>query len=87
MSQLKSRRELALLATGGLVATTVAVGLTKPAQAIEGNMTRARSALGEALHFLEVADADKGGHRRTAMNLIKQAIGEVDQGIRFDMTH
>lgn len=88
MSELKTRRELALLATGGLVASGLVAGYAKTAAAgPQPNMEHAKGALFEALKFLQVADSDKGGHREAATSLIQQAIGEIDAGIRYSDTH
>ena len=36
---------------------------------------------------LDQAPADKGGHRVRALQLVKNAIAEVDKGIEYDRTH
>jgi len=36
---------------------------------------------------LELADADKGGHRARAITLVNDAIGQVEKGISFDRRH
>jgi hypothetical protein len=89
MSQMKSRRELGLLATGGAVAAAL-VASTKSAFAQperQPNMVHAREFLESALQALRAASEDKGGHRVKAINLIEGAIAEVDAGIRFDARH
>jgi predicted metal-dependent hydrolase len=87
MSQMKSRRELGLLATGGAIAAAVVLK-AKPAAAIrQPAMERARAALGQALEALHDATSDKGGHKLKAIELIQAAIAEVDAGIHFDNTH
>jgi hypothetical protein len=53
------------------------------ANAYQGNMERAVSALYQALGSLRESTADKGGHRAKAMDLIKQAIAETQAGIEF----
>jgi hypothetical protein len=50
-------------------------------------MTAAIQYLRQAQQSLESASADKGGHRVAAMQLINQAIGEVQAGIQYDNTH
>lgn len=47
-------------------------------------MTAARNDLNKAEKSLRKATADKGGHRERAMNLISQAINEVNRGIEYD---
>jgi len=44
-------------------------------------MLNARADLYAANRQLQLAIADKGGHRVNAMNLVEQAIGEVNAGI------
>ena len=51
------------------------------AVAAQGHMFNARSNLQAALYQLNSAVADKGGHRRQAINLIDEAIGQVNLGI------
>ena len=75
----KSRRELAAVLAGG----ALAVGLASSAEAYQGNMERALSALYSALGSLREATPDKGGHRAAAMNLIRQAMDEVQAGIDY----
>ncbi len=88
MSAPKTRRELGLLATGGLVASALAASYSKPAAAArQPIMEKARATLGEALQLLERATADKGGYRLAAIRSVKEAIAHVDAGMRYDDTH
>ena len=50
-------------------------------------MTAAIQHLREAQQSLQAATADKGGHRLNALQLIDQAIAEVQAGIQYDDTH
>jgi hypothetical protein len=50
-------------------------------------MTATIQHLREAQQSLESATGDKGGHRVTALQLINQAIGEVQAGIQYDNSH
>ena len=50
-------------------------------------MTAALNHLREAQKDLETASHDKGGHRSKALEHVKQAISEVQQGIQYDNTH
>jgi len=50
-------------------------------------MTEAIQHLREAQRNLESATHNKGGHRETALQLINQAITEVEAGIQYDNTH
>lgn len=51
------------------------------------NMLKARNHLQNALANLQKATADKGGYRVKAMDLVRQAIAEVNLGIEYDRTH
>jgi hypothetical protein len=53
------------------------------AYAVQTHMFNARDDLNNALNELQVAIPDKGGHRVNAINLVNQAIGEVNAGIQF----
>jgi hypothetical protein len=86
MSQMKSRRELGLLATGVLVASGL-IASAKPALARQDAMLRAKGDLTDALETLRRADDNKGGHRVTAIKLIEDAITEVNAGMEFAATH
>jgi hypothetical protein len=77
-----NRRQLAALATGAAAAGLTIAG-TQGAVAYQGNMERAMSALYDALASLREATPDKGGHRVNAMNLIQQAIVQVQAGIEY----
>ncbi len=81
-----SRRELAILAASGAMAAGL-LGTATSAEAYQGNMERALSALFSALASLREATPDKGGHRVKAMNLIQQAITETQNGIEFADEH
>jgi uncharacterized membrane protein YqiK len=50
-------------------------------------MNAAIQQLREAQQSLQAATADKGGHRVNALQLIDQAIAEVQAGIQYDNTH
>jgi len=80
--QTSSRRallRLATLAAGGAMVAASAQG----AHAYQGNMERAIGELETALRSLREATADKGGHRERAMELIRQAMAEVQAGIDY----
>ena len=53
------------------------------AYAVQTHMLNARDALQQAQSELQLADADKGGHRVNAINLVQQAIDQVNLGIQF----
>ena len=50
-------------------------------------MREAITSLEQALGSLDKASPDKGGHRLKAIDLTKQAIAEVKEGIKFDNNH
>lgn len=70
----------------GVGAVVLAVGLTGlgagTAYAFQGHMFTARDDLQQSLNELQTAIPDKGGHRETAINLVRQTIGEVNLGIQ-----
>ena len=53
------------------------------ALAVQTHMVNARTHLQAALSELQQAAADKGGHRENAINLINQAIEQVNLGIKY----
>jgi hypothetical protein len=79
----QSRRQLLLIAATGAAAASAVIASTGLAQAYQGNMERALAELNSALISLRRATADKGGHKGRAMNLIQQAMGEVQAGIDY----
>jgi hypothetical protein len=36
---------------------------------------------------LQAASTDKGGHRQHALELVRRAIQQVEQGVKFDRRH
>jgi hypothetical protein len=66
------------------VAVGTAIGV---AVADQPHMHNALDDLRAARHQLDVAEADKGGHRVTAIGLVDQAITEVQAGIDYDRHH
>ncbi len=57
------------------------VAVTGTAWAYQTHMHNAMNDLNMAKNQLEMAQADKAGHRVNAINLVNQAIGEVQAGI------
>ena len=53
------------------------------ALAVQSHMVNARTHLQAALGELQQAAADKGGHRQNAINLVNQAIEQVNLGIQY----
>jgi uncharacterized membrane protein YczE len=49
--------------------------------AVQTHMLNARDSLQNALNELNLAIPDKAGHRVDAINLVQQAIDQVNQGI------
>jgi hypothetical protein len=81
-----SRRDgLRKLVTLGLVGTAAAASATafgnRPTMADQPHMDAALADLQSALHQLEIAIHDKGGHRVKAIALVKEAISETTKGI------
>jgi hypothetical protein len=70
------------LITAAAAATLLGVGfMAGTVIAAQPHMTNALHALQNAQAQLQEAAADKAGHRVNALNLIGQAIGEVNAGI------
>lgn len=69
----------ALVLTGALLGGA----LTGVAMANQPHMENALSDLNAAKNQLSVAVADKGGHRDNALNLVNQAICQVQAGIAY----
>jgi hypothetical protein len=82
-----SRRNFIRLAAGGAAAISAVAVSATAADAYQGNMERALSSLYDALASLREASSNKGGHRVNAMNLIQDAIAEVNAGIEFADEH
>ena len=75
-----SRRDAIIAAVTATAATSVLAGTAAAAQP---NMEAALASLRTARDALERAKADKGGHRKKAIDLINQAISEVRQGMKY----
>ena len=82
-----TRRGLATTAATGVAAIGLLGASMKSADAYQGNMEHALSALNEALGSLRDSTANKGGHRARAMDLVRQAIDETQAGIAFADEH
>lgn len=80
---MKTRRETiqTMLTVAGAAGATVAI--SGNAQADQPRMEAALGALRNALGELERAEEDKGGHRVRAIRLVRDAIHETEEGIRF----
>ena len=72
-----------------LITVMAVAGLLVPLAYAEKqpHMQHALHALENAKAQLEKAEHDKGGHRVKAIELINQAIAEVQAGIEYDNTH
>jgi hypothetical protein len=62
----------------------VLVACAMPSRADQPKMQAALEALKLARRELAEASADKGGHRGKAIELVEQAIAQVEKGITFD---
>ncbi len=76
-----------LAVAGVLTATTFTVLGAGTAYAYQEHMFNARNNLQQGLGELQQADSDKGGHREMAINLVQQAIDQVNQGIQYAQQH
>jgi hypothetical protein len=75
---IKSRVLVALTFVFGIVIGSIAVA---GATAYQSHMINARASLFQARAQLTAAMADKAGHRVAAINLVNQAIAQVNAGI------
>jgi hypothetical protein len=82
-----TRRGLVATAATGLAAMGLLGVSAESADAYQGNMERALSALYQALGSLRESTANKGGHRAKAMELVRDAIAETQAGIEFADEH
>ena len=80
-----SRRSVLTTAFTGALAGLVLPRRVKAAD--QPHMQAALDALKLAQRELQGADADKGGHRVKAERLVRDAIAEVEKGMRFDRRH
>jgi hypothetical protein len=80
-SQKTDRREI-LLAGAAALSIGAVLGIVGEAKASQPYMESALSDLQNARDALMRAEHDKGGHRARALNLVNQAIGEVEAGIQ-----
>lgn len=55
--------------------------------AAQPHMQAALTHLRAARHDLDLGTADKGGHRARAIELVNDAIAEVEKGMTFDRRH
>jgi hypothetical protein len=72
-----------LIAAGIVIAGALSVLGAGSAYAVQAHMVNARDDLQQGLAELQQAGPDKAGHRDQAINLIQQAINQVDEGIQF----
>ena len=82
-----TRRGLVATAATGVAAAGLLGASAKSADAYQGNMEHAIRLLNQASQALHAAPSNKGGHKANAVNLIQQAIGEVQAGIDFADDH
>ncbi len=78
--QISKLRFTALALVFALFFAALGAGATLAAQP---HMVNARNYLNSALNELEAANANKGGYRANAINLVRQAIQEVNLGIEY----
>jgi len=68
----------------GLLLTLVLAGLASAKPVDQPRMEAARADLQSARSELQLATANKGGHKQKAINLINQAIAAINKGIAYD---
>jgi hypothetical protein len=76
------------LAVGGVItAASFSLIGAGAAYAYQPHMISARDHLNQALFELQTADADHGGHRDQAIDLVHRAIDQVNAGIEYADLH
>jgi hypothetical protein len=70
-----------LVVAGVVTAASFSLFGAGTAYAVQTHMFNARDDLNNGLNELQQAIPDKGGHRVNAINLVNQAIDQVNQGI------
>ena len=68
---------------GVITAASFTVFGAGAAYAFQPHMVGARDHLNAALNELQIAEADKGGHRELAIDRTPEAIDQANQGIAF----
>jgi hypothetical protein len=82
------RRKIAYFVLMSAVALSVSVlTLSTSADSDQPFMQAARNDCNRAMGFFRRATADKGGHKQNAMNMTRQAISEINEGIAYDRHH
>ena len=77
-----------VLATGVAAALmTAGAFMGWQARADQSHIHAALDALKIARSELDKADRDKGGHREKAIELVRDAIAQVERGVEFDRHH
>jgi hypothetical protein len=73
---------------GSLLVLVLAFGfIAGQISAAQPKMQAALANLRQARANLQAATADKGGHRERAIELVNQAIDQVEEGMRYDRRH
>ena len=87
MRNVSRRDALVSMATAAGVALAGIAEAQVRAKRGQPRMHAALNSLRRAERELRAADADKGGHREKAIDLVQKAISEVEAGIGYDRTH
>jgi hypothetical protein len=79
------------IASSSVLAVVLACGggevVVRSAGADQPHMQAAREHLQQARVSLDRAEPNKGGHRERAIELVDQAIAQVNEGIEYARTH
>ncbi|WP_343571781.1 hypothetical protein [Mycobacterium sp.] len=77
-----------LTLAGVITAASFSLAGAGVAYAVQPHMVSARDHLKQGLSELQIADPfDSGGHREQAIEMVRLAIDEVDQGIDYAELH
>ncbi len=88
MPQITRRSAIATLAVAGISIPALLQGQPVSTRSQEQpHMQAALEALKNAKKHLDEAEADKAGHRKKAIELVENAIREVEQGMKAGEKH
>lgn len=87
LAQALKAARMGLVVTAIMAAFLAGGYLSQRALAQQPHMKAALEALQTAKEQLEKATADKGGHRKKALEHVRKAINEVEKGIAYDRRH
>jgi hypothetical protein len=80
-------RKLSMVVMGLIVAAAFSMPVMGDEHDQQPHMREALETMKQAEHQLEQAEHDKGGHREKALQHLRAAIREAEQGTKYDDKH